>query len=174
MAQHEGLYLPQLITCTLGAPAGIGGLPVQIPGLPAGLVFPFTVTGRAADNFFSVTNTTDMVSMSIGAEGNATHVINADESGSVAIVLTRGSPYNRALSILFRAQRLIGQGQLPPFTFGVSIRDNNSIPPTSHAAFQCLITRQPDDAFGASDGQITWGFMAAQIVSNFSGRVAVG
>jgi hypothetical protein len=174
MAQHEGLYTPKLITCTIAAPAGISGLPVQVPGLPDGLTLPFTVTGRAADNFFSVTNATDMISMSVGAEGNATHVINSDETGNISIVLTRGSFYNRVLSILFRAQRLIGEGAVPPFTFGVTIRDNNALPPTSHAAFQCLIMRQPDDAFGAADGTITWGFMAAQIVSNFSGRVKVG
>lgn len=171
---HEGIYTPKLVTCTVGAPAGIGGLPVAIPGLPAGVTLPFSMVGRAADNFFSVTNATDMISMSVGAEGNATHVFNEDETGSISVVLTRGSPYNRVLSILFRAQRLIGAGQLPPFTFGVQVRDNNAVPPTSHAAFQALIMRQPDDAFGAGDGTITWGFMAAQIVSNFSGRVAVG
>lgn len=174
MATHEGIYTPKLVTCTVGAPAGIGGLPVAIPGLPSGVTLPFTVVGRAADNFFTVTNTADMVSFATGAEGNVTHVLNEDESGNIAVVLTRGGFYNRVLSILFRAQRLIGSGQIAPFTFNVTIRDNNAVPPTSHAGFHCLITRQPDDAFGAGDGTITWGFMAAQIISNFSGRVAVG
>ncbi len=171
---HEGLYTPKLVTFTVAAPAGAFGLPINIPGLPAGVTLPFTVVGKAADNFFSVTNATDMISMSVGAEGNATHVFNEDETGSFAVVLTRGALSNRLLSVLYRAQRLIGAGQLPPFTFGVAIRDNNAIPPTTHTGFQCLITRQPDDAFGAADGTITWGFMAAQVVSNFSGRVAIG
>lgn len=171
---HEGLYTPKLVTCTIAAPTGAFNVPVAIPGLPAGVTLPFTVVGKAADNFFSVTNAVDMISMSVGAEGNATHVFNEDESGSFSVVCTRGGFSNRVLSIMFRAQRLIGAGQLPPFTYGVAIRDNNAIPPTTHTGFQCLITRQPDDSFGAADGTITWGFMAAQIVSNFSGRVAVG
>jgi hypothetical protein len=33
-----------------------------------------------------------------------------------------------------------------------------------------MILRQPDDAFGASEGEITWGFVAAQVVSNWSYR----
>jgi hypothetical protein len=171
---HEGLYNPVLVTCSVAAPTGAFNVPINIPGLPTGVTLPFTMVGRAADNFFSVANAVDMISMSVGAEGNATHVFNEDQSGSFSIVLTRGSLSNRVLSILFKAQRLIGAGQLPPFTFGVVVRDNNAIPATTHSGFQCLIQRQPDDAFGAADGTITWGFMAAQIVSNFSGRVAIG
>ena len=87
---HEGLYTPKLVTFTVAAPAGAFGLPINIPGLPAGVTLPFTVVGKAADNFFSVTNATDMISMSVGAEGNATHVFNEDETGSFSIVLTRG------------------------------------------------------------------------------------
>lgn len=168
---YEGLYNPKLVTCTISGPIGALGVPVPLPNLPAQVSFPLTVVGRATDNFFTVTNTTDHTSMVVGAEGNVTHVLNPDESGNVSIVLTRGTFSNTALSVLYRAQRLIGAGQLPPFTFGVSVRDNNATPPTTHQAFKCLILRQPDDAFGASDGTITWGFVAAQIVSNYSGRL---
>jgi hypothetical protein len=172
MASHEGQYNPRLVTCSIAGAVGALNIPLVIPNLPAGIAFPATVVGRAADNFFNVTNAADMVSMAVGAEGNATHVINNDETGNISIVLTRGSFFNRVMSILFRAQRLIGEGQLPPFTFGVKIRDNNAVPATQHTGLNCMILRQPDDAFGASDGEITWGFVAAQIVSNYSGRIA--
>lgn len=168
---YEGQYNPKLVTCTIAGPLAALGIPLALPALPNGFSFPFTVVGRAADNFFNITNAADMVSMVVGAEGNPTHVISNDESGNIAITLSRGSPSNRALSILYRAQRLIGQGQLPPFTFGVTVRDNNAVPPTTHLGLKCLILRQPDDQFGAGDGSITWGFVAAQIISNFSARL---
>ena len=168
---YDGQYNPKLVTCTIAGALGALAIPIVIPGLPQGFTLPYTVTGRTTDNFFTVTNASDMVSNVVGAEGNVTHVINNDESGNISIVVKRGSPSNVLLGILFRAQRLIGEGQLPPFTFGVTVRDNNATPPTSHAAFNCLIMRQPDDTFGASEGDITWGFMAATIVSNFQGRI---
>jgi hypothetical protein len=167
---YEGQYNPKLVTCSIAAPSAALGIPVLIPGLPSGVVLPFTLVGKAADNFFSITNTADMVSMITGADGNTTHVINNDESGNFSIVIRRGSIGNRVLSILFRAQRLIGQGQLPPFTFPVTVRDNNATPPTTHAGFNCMILRQPDDTFGASDADVTWGFVAATLISNFSSR----
>lgn len=170
MPNYEGQYHPQLVTCTIAAPTGALGVAVQIPGLPQGITLPWSVTGKATDNFFSVSNAADMVTMAVGADGNVSHVVNADESGNISIVLKRGSLSNQVLSVLFRAQRLIGQGQLPPFTFGVQVTDNNTLPPTTHKGFNCMILRQPDDAFGASDGEITWGFVAAQLISNFSGR----
>lgn len=171
MANYEGQYNPKLVTCIVSGPLSALGAPIPLPALPAQLKFPLTIVGRAADNFFNVTNSADMVSLSVGADGAASFVINNDESGNFTINTTRGTRSNQALSILFRAQRLIGEGQLPPFTFGVSIRDNNATPPTTHQGFKCLILRQPDDAFGAGDGTIAWGFLAAQVVSNFSGRI---
>ena len=170
MATYEGQYHAKLVTCTIGGPLAALGVPVTIPGLPQGITLPYTVVGKAADNFFSVTNAADMVSAVIGADGNATHVVNADESGNITVNVTRGGEFNRVMSILFRAQRLIGAGQLPPFTFNVGVRDNNATPATTHSAFNCMILRQPDDTFGASDGEIAWGFVAARLVSNFSAR----
>jgi hypothetical protein len=167
---YEGQYNSKLVTCTIAAPAGALGVPIAIPNLPQGVTFPFTIAGKATDNFFTVTNTADMVSMVTGADGNTSHVISPDESGNISVVIKRAAFFNQVLSILFRAQRLIGAGQIPPFTFNVTVRDNNATPPTSHAGFNCLILRQPDDTFGASDGEITWGFVAATLVSNFAGR----
>lgn len=171
MSTYEGQYHPKLVTCTIAAPSGALGVAVQIPNLPQGVTLPFTVVGKSTDNFFTVTNATDMVTTVVGADGNPSHVVNADESGNVSIVIKRGGFSNFVLSQLFRAQRLIGEGQLPPFTFGVTVTDNNQIPPTKHSAFNCMILRQPDDTFGASDGEITWGFVAAQIVSNWTYRL---
>lgn len=170
MASFEGIYNPKLVTATVAPPSGALGAAISIPGLPAGVTLPWSVSGKTADNFFSVTNTADMVSMITGADGNITHVINQDESGNFSLVIRRGGLTNQVFSILYRAQRLMGAGQLPPFTFSVTVRDNNATPPTTHNGFNCLILRQPDDAFGASDGDITWGFVAAQLISNFSSR----
>lgn len=168
---YEGPYNSKLVTCTIDAPTGALGVPIQIPNLPQGVTFPFTVIGKSADNFFTVTNATDMITTVVGADGNVSHVVSPDESGNISIVLKRGSFFNFVMGKLFRAQRLIGEGQLPPFTFGATVRDNNATPPTTHAGFNCMILRQPDDTFGASDGEITWGLVAATLVSNFSGRI---
>lgn len=166
----EGIYNPKLVTATVSPPSGALGVAISIPGLPEGITLPWTVSGKAADSFFSVTNTADMVSMVVGADGNISHVISQDESGNFSVVIKRGGRTNQVLSILYRAQRLMGAGQLPPFTFSVAVRDNNATPPTTHNGFNCLIVRQPDDTFGASDGEITWGFAAAQVISNFGSR----
>lgn len=174
MAGYSGQYNTRLITMTVGLPAGVGGVAIPIPGLPQGFQFPLIVTGLATDNFFTVTNTTDMVSMAVGTEGLVTHIINADESGNVSVNLKQGTVAVRALGLLFRAQRLIGAGQLPPFTFPVGVRDTNCTPPETHEAQNCLILRQPDVTFGAGEPEITFGFVAAQIISNWSSRLAPG
>jgi len=159
---------------TIGAPAGIAGIPIPIPGLPAGFQFPLIITGRTTDSFYAIANATDMVTTAVGTEGLVTHVINADESGSVTVNLKQGTLAVRALGILFRAQRLIGEGQLPAFTFPVGVRDNNCTPPETHDALNCLILRQPDVTFGAGEPEIAFGFVAARIISNWSSRLAPG
>lgn len=174
MAGYTGQYNTRLITMTVGIPAGVGGINVPIPGLPQGFQFPLIITGRATDNFYTVTNAADMVSTAVGTEGLVTHVINADESGNVSVTLKQGGLAVRTLGILFRAQRLIGEGQLPPFTFPVGIRDNNCTPPETHDALNCMILRQPDVTFGAGEPEITVGFVAAQVISNWSSRLAPG
>ncbi|GAF71244.1 unnamed protein product, partial [marine sediment metagenome] len=160
---------PKLVTASIGAAVAV--LPIVIPGLPQGLSFPYPITGRAADSFFTTTNNTPMASTQMGAEGNGTLVISADESGVMTISVTAGSAANRILSILFRAQRLIGSGQLPAFSFPVTYRDNNKLPPETHEGINCMIAQQPDVDYGAADGTIPWGFVAVTLISNFSSRV---
>lgn len=168
----EGTYHPKLVTATVALPTAPAGVPLNIPGLPSGLSFPFTITGRAADGFFTKTNTVDFASLVTGAEGNTSIVLNPDDSGNLAITVQHGTIGCRVLSILFSAQRLIGEGQLPPFTFPVTYRDNNCTPPETHAGFNCMIARSPDVSFGASLGTVVWSFVAARVISNFSSRLS--
>ena len=170
---YEGQYAPLLVTATVGAPTNpiVGN--IQIPGLPQGFTFPATVTNRAADAFFTKTATTDSVSMVSGAEGNVQLVHNHDASGNFTITVQHGGLFNRLFSILFAAQKLIGTGQLPPFTFPVTYRDNNSVPPETHEGFNCLIMRNPDVSYGASVGTVAWAFVSTDIISNFSSRGVV-
>ena len=170
---YEGQYAPLLVTATIGAPVNpiLGN--IQIPGLPQGLSFPATISGRAADGFYTKTATTDSVSLLSGAEGNVQLVHNHDASGNFAITLNHGTLFCRLLSILFAAQKLIGDGQLPAFTFPVTYRDNNSVPAETHEAFNCLIMRNPDVSFGASVGTVAWSFVSTRIISNFSSRGVV-
>ena len=172
MSSYEGQYAPLLVTASIGAAVPVSPLlnSIKIPGLPQGFTFPLVIVGRAADGFFTKTATVDTVSMVSGAEGNVQHVFNHDASGNVTITLQHGTFACRALSILFAAQQLIGEGQIPAFTFPVTLSDANSTPPEVHEAFNCLIMRNPDVTFGASLGTITWSFASAQIISNFSSR----
>ena len=167
---YEGQYAPKLVTATIGAPVNPVVGNIQIPGLPQGLTLPFVVTNRAADAFFTKTATTDSVSLVSGAEGNNQLVHNHDASGNFTITLNHGGLYNRLFSSLFAAQKLIGEGQLPPFTFPITYRDNNSTPPETHEAFNCLIMRNPDVSYGASLSTIAWAFVSTDIISNFSSR----
>ena len=167
---YEGQYHPKLVTASIMAPVSPIG-PVIIPGLPSGLKFPFTIPGKAADGFFAKAVTTDFATLVTGAEGNTSIVCNPDASGNFTITLQHGTIGCRILGILFSAQRLIGEGQLPPFTFNVSYRDNNCTPPETHAGFDCLIARPPDVSFGASLGTLAWSFVAATIASNYSSRL---
>lgn len=166
----EGIYHPKLVTATIGGPTGFGGIPIQIPGLPQGLQFPFPITGRAADGFFTKARTTDFATLVTGAEGNTSIVLNADQSGNFTITVQHGTIACRVLGILFAAQELIGEGQIPPFTFPVSYRDNNQLPPETHSGFNCLIARPPDVSFGASLGTLAWMFVSATVISNYSSR----
>lgn len=171
MSNFEGLYHPKLVTATVLLPTSPVGALV-IPGLPSGLKFPYTIIGKAADGFYTKTQTVDFASLVTGAEGNTSIVINPDDSGNFTITLQHGTIGNRILSILFSAQRLIGEGQLPPFTFPVTYRDNNCVPPETHAGFNCMIARSPDVSFGASLGTVVWSFISAKVISNFSSRLA--
>lgn len=168
---YEGQYHSKLVTATIGPPTAPGGIPVALPNLPQGFSFPFSVLGRAADGFFTKARTTDSVSLVTGAEGNTSLVIDPNASGNFTITLQHGTVSCRALSLLFTAQELIGEGQLPFFTFNVTYRDNNQTPPETHAGFNCLIMREPDVSFGASLGTVVWGFVSATVKSNFSSRL---
>ena len=168
---YEGQYHPKLVTASIGAPLAALGISVDLPGLPQGLQFPFAITGRATDGFFAKTRTTDFASLVTGAEGNTSIVLNPDQSGNFTITLQHGTIGCRVLSILYAAQELIGEGQLPPFTFNVSYRDNNSTPPETHEGLNCLIARPPDMTFGASLGTLAWSFVAATVISNYSSRL---
>jgi len=170
---YEGQYHPKLVNATVGGPVAGGGLTVAAAALqlPQGVSLPYTVQGKSADNFFATANTSDMVTMAVGADGGTTHVVNADESGNFTLTLKHGTFACFMLSRLFRAQRLIGQGQLPPFTFPVTYRDPTCTPAETHEALNCLILRQPDMSFGASLADVTWGFVAATVISNFGARI---
>lgn len=167
---YEGQYHPKLVTASILAPTGFGGVPIQIPGLPQGLQFPFPIVGRAADGFFTKTRTTDFATLVTGAEGNTSIVINPDQSGNFTITVQHGTLACRVLGILFAAQELIGEGQIPPFTFPVGYRDNNCTPPETHSGFNCLIARPPDVSYGASLGTLAWSFVSATVISNYGSR----
>ena len=168
---YEGTYAPKLVTAQIGLPKTPLGVDVTIPGLPQSYSFPYTISGRAADGFFTKALAEDTVSMITGAEGNTQLVLNHNESGNFTITVHHGTRACRLFSLLFKAQRLIGSGQLPPFTFPVHYRDLSCTPPETHTGFNCMIMRDPDISFGASVGTVVWGFVSATIVSNLSSRV---
>lgn len=166
---YQGQHNPVLVTASINAPLAPGNIPVAIPGLPQGLTFPFPIAGKAADGFFTKAVTVDFASLVTGAEGNTGLVINPDSSGNFTITVKHGTVTCRVLSILFKAQQLMGT-LLPIFTFSVSYRDNNMVPPETHDGFNCLIARPPDVSFGANVGDLAWPFVSATIVSNYSAR----
>jgi len=165
-----GTFNPALVTASIQAPIAPGNIPVVIPGLLPGLTFPFPlVNAKAADGFFAKASTVDFASLVSGAEGNTGLVVNPDDSGNFTITLKHGTIACQILSVLFNAQKLMGT-QLPTFTFNVNYRDNNCFPPETHDGFGCLIMRSPDVSYGATIGDIVWGFVSTRIVSNLSSR----
>lgn len=167
---YDGQHHPKLITINVGLPESAFG-PVTIPGLPNGFSLPFTLGGKAADGFATNARSVDFASMTPGADGYVTHVCNADQSGTIVYVCKQGTVVNKILGAIFAAQELIGEGQIPAFTFPVSTADYNCTPAERHEGFNAMIARPADVAYGASVPTLTWTFNCATLKSTYGARV---
>lgn len=166
--RFAGFYVPGLVLITVAAPVGPAGAAVVIPGLPAEAAFPLTVTGRAADTFAAGDQTTDTFTLQAGADGEVVAVRSLDPTGSITITCMRSSIANLAFSAAHNASR----NNLVPlfFTFPVTVKDPLS-PGSIFSGLNCVIQRAAPVEYGASEGENTWTFLAAQYAASHGARV---
>lgn len=152
--RFAGFYAPGAVTIVIGVPVGPAPFAqVAIPGLEGPAAFPFVLSGRASDEFFTAARNVDTVSMEVGTDGEAVANVTFDRSGTLTLVVMRSSYLNIALSLAHRAL----ENPINPlfFTFPVEYTDPYSIG-SNVVAQNCIIQRPADLSLGATQGNNTW------------------
>lgn len=158
--RFAGPYIPGLVQIVVGAPVGPLGANVVIPNLPAGATFPLLITGRASDNFSNASQSTDSVSLTVGADGEVVANVSFDKTGSMTVTLMASSLNNLAFSA---AHALLTNPITPVFfTFPVTIKDPNAVGDLVSGA-NCVFQRAPDHVRGAQEGTNSWVFLSADL-----------
>lgn len=166
---YEGVYNPSRVVLTIGVPVGALGAAIVIPGLPGGVQFPVAIaSGRGPDSHVTAARSSDTFTITVGVDGDPTHVRSNDKTGTIGLVLTDGSGFNTTLSILQVAQE---DETIPHFTIPVTVTDQNATPPSIMFGSNCTIQRPADFEAGASDGTNTWTFLPAEMSIAHNGRL---
>ena len=162
-SRNAGFYVPGAVQVILGAPIGLGGLAVVIPNLPAGVGFPFLMSGRASDEFASADQTEDTVSLEVGADGEGVYVLSFNRSGTLVITVMKTSFLNVGLSFAHNAMR--NQANPLIFTIPVTYKDPFAIG-SKMSAKACVLQRSPPMTFGASVGTNAWTLLTHDLEIN--------
>ena len=158
--RFAGPYVPGLVQIIVGAPIAALGAAVVIPNLPPGATFPLLITGRAADSFVTGTQTTDSMSLTVGADGEVVANVSFDKTGSLTISLMASSLNNLAFSA---AHALLTNSIAPVFfTFPVTVKDPNAKGDLVTGA-NCNFQRAPDYTRGAAEGTNSWVLLSAAL-----------
>jgi len=158
--RFAGPYYPGLVQIIIGAPTGPGGAQVVIPNLPAGAGFPLLVTGKAADGFAAATQTTDSLSLVVGADGEVVANVSSDKTGSITISIMHSSLNN----LTFSAAHALLTNPIAPvfFTLPVTVKDPFSAGNLVTGA-NCNFQRSADYARGATEGTNAWVLLSADL-----------
>lgn len=163
MATYEGEFNPTRIVFTIGDPIGALGVAVVIPGFASLAI----ASGRGPDSQVAAARSTDTFTLTVGADGDATHNRSQNKSGTITLVLTDGSGFNTAISLL---QTAMESEIIPDFTVPVTVTDQNATPPSVIFGSNCKVQRPADYEGGAADGTNTWIFLPAEMTIVHVGR----
>jgi hypothetical protein len=109
------------------------------------------ISGFADGTFITVARNSDMWSLVVGADGEATRAKSNDKSGRITITLTQSAESNQYLSELALADELSNGGLVP-----ILIRDASG--KTIHACASAWIVKRPESAFAKEAGTREWVF----------------
>ena len=160
---YEGEFDPKRIVFTIGDPVTALGVAVVIPGFASLAI----ASGRGPDSQVAAARAADTFTITVGADGDATHNRSQNKSGTITLVLTDGSGFNTAISLLQTAQE---SEIISSFTVPVTITDQNATPPSVVFGSNCKISRPADYEGGATDGTNTWVFLPAEMTIVHIGR----
>ena len=119
------------------------------------------LTGMMDGEFITVTPTVDPAALHVGADGEATKVINADESGTIVVRLKQTSLSNAVLSAL-RATKA---------TFAVIIKDTRGT--SIHSGAKAFISGATTVSYGQEITAREWTFSVAKLVDFIGGNPVV-
>ncbi len=160
---YEGAFDPKRIVFTIGDPVTALGVAVVIPGFASLAI----ASGRGPDSQVAAARATDTFTITVGADGDATHNRSQNKSGTITLVLTDGSGFNTAIGLLQTAQE---SEIIPHFTVPVTVTDQNATPPSIIFGSNCVLQRPADYEGGATDGTNTWVFLPASMSITHVGR----
>lgn len=103
------------------------------------------LTGFASDQMITAAKSGDAVTPNVGVQGDVVYEENADESGTIAVVLQGTSPSVAYLRSLAANRK----------EFAVSISDANDDSEIHISATRCRVTKEPDVSRGKSVGSVT-------------------
>jgi hypothetical protein len=108
-----------------------------------------------AEEGITVTASTEIDGMQIGADGSGQHSLHADKSGKLTVRLLKTSPTNRLLQAMYNFQ-----------TASASSHGQNSVTVTDSVRGDLITARQvafakaPDLTYGKDAGLVEWEFNA--------------
>lgn len=168
MPRIAGFYVPGKVQIVIGVPVGPASVPVDIPGLPEGVGFPFTATGRGTDEFATASRTTDSVTLEVGLDGEGVFNVTFDRSGTLTLTFMKFSFLNIALSAAHNAM----QNPINPLLFTLPVKYNDPYAVNrSMTARDCVVQRPPDWSAAASEGENAWSLLAHETSFNHGARV---
>jgi Protein of unknown function (DUF3277) len=112
----------------------------------------------AAKEGITITQTEDIDTMTIGADGQGMHTLHADKSGKVTVRLLKTSPTNALLSAMVAFQRTSGANH-----GNNTITIVNSTTGDAITCEQCAFSRIPDITYAQEADVIQWVFNAVTI-----------
>ena len=116
------------------------------------------ITGTMDGEFLTITPTVDPAALHVGGDGEATMVVNADESATIAITLKQTSLSNPGLSLL-RATKAV---------FAVIIKDNSGT--SIHTGAKCFISGATVVSYGQDVTGRVWTIFVGTLVDFIGGN----
>ena len=116
------------------------------------------ITGMMDGEFLTVTPSVEPATLHVGADGEATKIINADESGTIVIRLKQTSLSNAVLSVLLATKA----------TFAIIVKDTRGT--SIHAGAKAFISGATVISYGQEITGREWTVSVAKLVNFIGGN----
>lgn len=119
------------------------------------------ITGKAEDEFLTITRAEDDTTISIGADGEAAVARNKNDSAQITIKLMASSAGNDILQAAYAAYKAIGAVSV------IMIKDLNGR--SLFLAERAVPVKFPDVSFAKAQGSVSWTWVTDRLVANLGG-----